>query len=413
MSSRHQVLLSAFACQPHTGSEPEIGWQWALQTARFHDVTVLTREIHREGIEKELERLGGTRPLPEFIYLDEPDWLMAIYHRFKTYRINHLLWQRSAWHFIEQLKQQRSFDILHHVTYGGYRFGTGIWGHGIPTVWGPVGGIHSIPWRFLPWDHLPSLLPEFVRILNNFVQDAPIHKFRSRARLSTVTLVSTHESQEMLKKQGCQSSLMLAIGLDMAQMPPLQPRTLQPKLRVLFVGRVLTLKGIDLAIEAIARTKADVTFTIVGEGNYKEKGRRLAEKLGIADKVTFRGHIPAQEARRVYQDYDLFLFPSFHDTGGFAVMEAMYHQLPVICLDCGGPKMIVREECGVKIPVGSRSEIIAKISEGIEFYDQHRELIAQQGANGRSVILGEYDWEKRGLLMNQVYDAALKAVGRS
>src|ERR1700720_4879126 len=55
MSLRLRVLLSAYACEPHKGSGPEVGWQWALQMARFHDVTVLTQSKNRPVIERALE----------------------------------------------------------------------------------------------------------------------------------------------------------------------------------------------------------------------------------------------------------------------------------------------------------------------------------------------------------------------
>ena len=39
-----KVLLSAFACAPYRGSEPGVGWNWAMALAKYNDVVVLTRE---------------------------------------------------------------------------------------------------------------------------------------------------------------------------------------------------------------------------------------------------------------------------------------------------------------------------------------------------------------------------------
>ena len=60
------VLLSAYACEPGKGSEPEVGWQWALQMARFHNVTVLTRTNNRAAIEAALREIPEPRPAFEF-----------------------------------------------------------------------------------------------------------------------------------------------------------------------------------------------------------------------------------------------------------------------------------------------------------------------------------------------------------
>src|SRR4029077_18277793 len=70
MAQRLKVLISAYACEPGKGSEPEVGWQWALQMARFHDVTVLTRTNNRSAIEAGLEKIKGQQAVPQFVYHD-------------------------------------------------------------------------------------------------------------------------------------------------------------------------------------------------------------------------------------------------------------------------------------------------------------------------------------------------------
>src|SRR5580765_1658556 len=96
MARRLKVLISAYACEPGKGSEPEVGWQWALQMARFHDVTVLTRANNRPAIEPELQRLKGKQPLPNFVYHDHGAALLGFKRLFKAHKLYYLLWQRSA-----------------------------------------------------------------------------------------------------------------------------------------------------------------------------------------------------------------------------------------------------------------------------------------------------------------------------
>src|SRR5882762_7358255 len=96
MSKRLKVLISAYACEPGKGSEPEVGWQWALQMARFHDVVVLTRENNRGNIERELERLKGKQPLPSFVYHDRSHALLDLKRKSHSVKWYYMLWQRSA-----------------------------------------------------------------------------------------------------------------------------------------------------------------------------------------------------------------------------------------------------------------------------------------------------------------------------
>src|ERR1700677_1409499 len=122
MPKRLKVLMSAYACEPNKGSEPEVGWQWALQMARFHDVTVLTRSNNRAIIEKELALLQGTMPLPRFVYHDEGPLLLWLKKLFRAVRSYYIVWQISAWNVIHRLQAENSYDLLHHVTFAGFRY---------------------------------------------------------------------------------------------------------------------------------------------------------------------------------------------------------------------------------------------------------------------------------------------------
>jgi hypothetical protein len=70
---RLKVLISAYACEPHKGSEPGVGWNWAKQIAKFAEVWVITRANNREVIEEELKR--SPEPNLHFIYVDLPKWM--------------------------------------------------------------------------------------------------------------------------------------------------------------------------------------------------------------------------------------------------------------------------------------------------------------------------------------------------
>ena len=72
-----KVLLSAYACEPNYGSEPSVGWRWALELAKLgYEVFVVTREMHKEEIEKELakEEYNLIREKICFFYYDIPFW---------------------------------------------------------------------------------------------------------------------------------------------------------------------------------------------------------------------------------------------------------------------------------------------------------------------------------------------------
>jgi glycosyltransferase involved in cell wall biosynthesis len=67
---------------------------------------------------------------------------------------------------------------------------------------------------------------------------------------------------------------------------------------------------------------------------------------------------------QIYQEYDLFLFPSLHDSSGGVVIEALSFGLPVICLDLGGPKEMVDSQCGCVVATKdlTESDVVNKLS---------------------------------------------------
>src|SRR5215216_552110 len=124
MSRKLKVLISAYACEPNTGSEPEVGWQWALQMARYHDVTVLTRRNNRGAIEAEVAAIAGAQAVPRFVYHDRNPLLLDMKQRAKAIKVYYLLWQRSARDVAARLHEIQEFDVMHHVTFAGFRYPT-------------------------------------------------------------------------------------------------------------------------------------------------------------------------------------------------------------------------------------------------------------------------------------------------
>ena len=407
-SRRMRVLLSAFACEPNKGSEPEVGWQWALQIARFHNVTVLTQTEHRAAIEREIKKMRNGQPEPEFVYFDLGKSLHWMKKSSVGLRIYYVLWQKWARGEVKRLHRSHPFDLLHHVTFAAFRYPSVIWGHGVPCIWGPVGGIESITAPLLPWTHPVSLVVEVFRNLSNLIQAAPFNDLPLRAAASDAVLVSTVEMQQGLAKLDLPSQLMPTIGLRTHELPWHEHRTPAGPLRILFVGKIIAWKGINLALEALKLSETDATLTLVGTGNYLAASLRHTKKLGLEKRVTFRGQLTREQVLNFYSEFDLMIFPSLHDTGGYAVIEAMFNELPVICLDCGGPAVAVRPGCGIKVPIKSRRQVLEDLAAGIRLYDQDRQTLLDHGKAARQTILEHYDWDEKGIQMNEVYEETLK-----
>ena len=406
MDQRLQVLISAYACEPGKGSEPEVGWQWATQMARFHDVTVLTRANNRAAIEAEISRFTG--PKPQFIYFDLPPWWLKLKQRLRLHRGYYVLWQRAANKLVAELVRREKFDLLHHVTFATFRYPTAIWGHGVPCLWGPVGGVESIPAALLPWRHPGALVSEIIRNGDNLLQTATAGVLRRRAKQSDLILVSTRLMQATFAELGIATRLMPTIGLQTGNFPvPLRMVSRGP-LRLLYVGNLIPLKGLDFALHALQTSDTDAQLTLIGSGPFQKTLAALAARLGLTQRVTFRGRLPREQTLAEYQNFDVCLFPSLHDTGGYAVIEAMCNAMPTICLAAGGPETALAEGGGIAVPLGSRATVIEGLAQALRTYDADRERLRQDGQTARKSVERNYDWELKGKRMNEFYQATVR-----
>jgi glycosyltransferase involved in cell wall biosynthesis len=74
------------------------------------------------------------------------------------------------------------------------------------------------------------------------------------------------------------------------------------------------------------------------------------------DAVEFVGHAPRKQFVDSLRAYTALIFPSLHDSGGLVVLEAFSNGLPVICLDLGGPGIMVNATCGMVVPTTQADE---------------------------------------------------------
>jgi len=401
METRLKVLISAYACEPGKGSEPEVGWQWALQMSRFHDVTVLTRENNRAAIESEISKIAG--PKPRFIYFDLDPFFLRLKKRLRMHRGYYVLWQRGARELTAELIRTEKFDLLHHVTFATFRFPTVIWGHGVPCIWGPIGGVESIPAGLLPWRYPSALFSEVIRNLDTFVQIATLGVLRRRAQLSTLVLVSTRQMEEAFTELGINTRRTPTIGLA-TETFPIPPREIrQGPLRLLYVGNLIPLKGLDFALKALKTSGTHARLTLIGSGPFRKELEKIATNLGLNDRVEFRGRLPREQTLAAYKDFDVCLFPSLHDTGGYAVIEAMCNAMPTIAVAVGGPETALQDGGGISVPLGSRAEVVAGLAKAIQTYDTDREKLFKDGQIARRSVELNYDWEQKGRRMDAFY----------
>jgi glycosyltransferase involved in cell wall biosynthesis len=375
MDGRHlRILLSAYACEPGKGSEPGVGWNWAMALAkRGHDVWVVTRSNNRQSIENGLSNQeDSVRARLNFIYYDLPAWARWWKKGNRGVHLYYLLWQWGAYLEARRSHAQNRFDLVHHVTFVSVRQPSFMGNLGIPFIFGPVAGGEHAPWRLRAGYGWRGWCQDALRdVANAMVKFDPLmRRTFAQAQLIYATSEQTRDLIPLRYRQ--KTTIELAIALEPAMgSVSSQPCDRPPHpLRVLYVGRFLFWKGMQLGLCAFAellKAFPDARLTLVGQGPDRRRWCLLAQDLHIASQIDWQPWMPQSELGQLYRDHDILFFPSLHDSGGMVALEAMAEGLPVVCLKLGGPGVLVDNTCGRAIDVigASGHEVVQKLTDAL------------------------------------------------
>lgn len=405
-----RILLSAYACQPNVGSEPEIGWQWARHLGTRHDVTVFTTVHHRQIIEHYRSAVQA-----EVVYVGLPlglDQLLQVQHEGIGRRLHYWLWQRAAGRTARKLNRQKSFDIVHHVSYIQYL----TWAFGfnldIPFVFGPIGGAETVPralFRDLSWR---THLKEWMRVLAASVA----HWFCSK-RPGVYYIFSNPSTQTALirGRPGIGSTLIPAVYLDEADLQAegdthtsfsQEARVPSSKLNLIMAGRLLDWKGPLLALHAVARARdrgADVRLLVIGSGPMAHVLEKIRGQLALEDCVTLTSAISRKEFLRRLNECDAVFYPAFRDSGSMLVAESYLNSKPVIMFDIDS-QFYVGAEYSIKVSVATTYEqTVDNVVSAIVAAATGKADLPAMGRRGRQMLLQTLSWNTKLKDIERIY----------
>ena len=109
---------------------------------------------------------------------------------------------------------------------------------------------------------------------------------------------------------------------------------LQDSAVLLYVGQMNWKKNIRCILEAASLLKREFRLVLAGQGPHEGEIRKLAEELGVGEKMVYTGHLTDHDLLNgLYARADLFLFPSLYDTSGLVVREAAAMGTPSIVVE--------------------------------------------------------------------------------
>lgn len=158
------------------------------------------------------------------------------------------------------------------------------------------------------------------------------------------------------------------------------------KISILWLGRMLKLKGPDLLVKAAARLKNegyDFNLHMVGEGEMRPVCEKLVKDLGLKENVTFEDFLSPDEAREKMADYQIYVMTSNKLEGwGSVIYEGLNAGCAVVASHiCGAtPWLVEDKKCGLIFESGNVDSLYSKL----KYLLDNTELITEYGKKAYS-----------------------------
>ena len=352
-----RVLTVGNMYPPHHLGGYELVWRGAVEhlRKRGHDVSVLTTD-HR--------RAGAVDPDPPHVHRTLRWWWRD--HRFPRYGpIRRVRWERHNWTVLaERLEADRPEAVM----------------------WWSMGGM-SLSLIERARD---AGLPAVGVVHDDWLLYGPRVDGGPRLRQGPLDLggvrwlfVSDFVRRKAVERSGLnlQRTEVVPSGIDEAHLRALGPGRAWDW-RLLCVGRLDRRKGLDTAIEALALLP-EARLNVVGDGDDR-LGRELrgqAAKLGVIDRVGFRGHREGAALDAQYEAADAVLFPvTWDEPWGLVPLEAMAHGVPVIATGRGGSGEYLRDGGNALLHPAGDAEALAAAVRRMAADASLRERLREAGA---------------------------------
>lgn len=180
---------------------------------------------------------------------------------------------------------------------------------------------------------------------------------------------------------------------------------------LLFVGRLVGYKGVDVLLEALARSRSGASLAIVGAGPLRTPLERLARDRGLSGRVHFIATATDEELRTLYHACDALVLPSVdrNEAFGLVQLEAMACGRPVVstALSTGVPFVNLDGQTGFVVPVADAAALAIAIDRLLAPGPTAREM----GTKARERVLADFDIERVADDVGRVYAEALGPLG--
>lgn len=361
------ILIAADTYPPHVNGAAQFGYRLAQgMTARGHDVHVLAC---RPGKGKSFSELSAE----------------ATVHRLRSHSVPTHEYFRIT--FPWEIKKEISLlfdrvqpDVVHIQSH--YMIGEHVLYEAVKRGIRIVATNHFMPENLNPF--LP--FPQWFKNIIGRISWKDMGKVMGQA--DVVTTPTPLAAKAMHQHAFLRKVLPLSNGIDATayelRAGEILERHASPT--VLFVGRLAEEKHVDVLIDAVAKTPAelDIHLEIVGGGEVRQGLEAQVFRLGLQDRVKFLGLATDAELRKAYLQADVFCMPGTAELQSLVTLEAMSASTPVLLADAMAlPHLVHHGENGYLFIPNDSDDLSAKL---VKLFTLPENELAAMGKTSREMV---------------------------
>jgi glycosyltransferase involved in cell wall biosynthesis len=172
-------------------------------------------------------------------------------------------------------------------------------------------------------------------------------------------------------------------------------------LKLCWSGLHIPRKSLNLLLESIVGLD-NVELHVLGDGPKRKEWMKLSNDLHLTN-VVWHGNLPRENALLIMQGCDVFVQTSLSDATSTVLLEALSLGLPVVALNHLGFANVITDNCGMKIHVGNKHQIVCDLAKAIDRLNKDRCLLKRlsEGAIKRAE---ENSWESKSEILCKIYE---------
>ena len=415
MGARFKVLIIAEAANPEWVSVPLVGWSLATALRDVADVHIVTQVRNRDAFLR-----AGLIEGQDFTAINSEKVARPLWHLAKTLKmgwtagtaisgLSYLYFERQVWQQFGGQISDDEYDLVHRITpltpTSQSPIATKCARAGVPFVMGPLNG--GVPWP-RGFDSERRREREWLSYVRSVYKLMPGRRKSLKAAAAIITGSRNTQSEIPLQLQD-RTVYIPENGIDPKRFNKRAKQDISGPLRACFIGRLVPYKGPDMLLEAAgpALHEGRLILDIIGDGPMRNGLEAHVQQAGLEKAVTFYGMLDHHEVQDVAVQSNLLTFPSIREFGGGVVIEAMSLGVVPLIVDYAGPGELVGPNTGFKVPIGTRSEIVATFGAQLEAILADPSALPDIGAASQAYVQSKFTWEAKAAQILDVYTWAL------